>query len=105
MEQLFLIIHVFVALGLIGFVLMQKSEGGGTGFGGSSGSMTGMMSSRSKATFLTRITTYLAAAFIVTSLTLAVLASRASDHSISLIDKMVEQEEVIPTAPTVPVAE
>ena len=79
MEQIVLIIHIFVAIGLISFVLMQRSEGGGTGFGGSSGSMTGFLSSRSKATILTKMTSYLAAAFICTSLLLAVLASRANE--------------------------
>ena len=54
MDQIVLVIHIFIALGLISVVLMQKSEGGGTGFGGSSGSMTGFLSSRSKANILTK---------------------------------------------------
>ena len=108
MEQIVLIIHIFVAIGLISFVLMQRSEGGGTGFGGSSGSMTGFLSSRSKATILTKMTSYLAAAFICTSLLLAVLASRANEAETFRIDKLIEQEQthpIEPATPTVPVGE
>lgn len=102
MEQIVLVIHVFIAIGLISLVLMQKSEGGGTGFGGSSGSMMGFLSSRSKATLLTRMTGYLAAAFICTSLGLAVLAARTDHDTASRIDKLMEEQQTQPESPSLP---
>lgn len=71
MTTILLVIHVFLALGLVGVILLQRSEGGALGIGGSGG----MMTARGQANLLTRITAILATAFIITSLTLAVLAS------------------------------
>ncbi len=72
MENVVLAIHLIIALCLIGVVLLQRSEGGGLGMGGGGGAMTG----RSAANALTKLTWILAIAFIVTSLTLTVLAAR-----------------------------
>jgi preprotein translocase subunit SecG len=67
-----LIIHLFVTLALIGVVLIQRSEGGGLGIGSSQG-MGAFMSGRGTANLLTRTTAILATAFMVLSLTLALL--------------------------------
>jgi preprotein translocase subunit SecG len=61
---------VIVVLSMIGFVLLQKSEGGGF----AAGSTAGFLSSRGTANVLTRTTAYLAAAFFGTSLLLSILA-------------------------------
>lgn len=73
METVLLVIHLMLALALIGVVLVQRSEGGGLGIGG--GSMGGMMSVRGTANLLTRATAGLAAAFMATSMLLAIMAS------------------------------
>ena len=57
MENVVLIIHLLLALGLIGVVLMQRSEGGGLGMGGGGG---GVMSGRAAATALGKVTWILA---------------------------------------------
>lgn len=67
-----LVVHAIIAAVLVGVILMQKSEGGGLGTGGSPG---GLMSARGAADFLTRSTTVLATAFVGMSILLAVLAS------------------------------
>jgi len=67
-----LVVHAIIAAVLVGVILMQKSEGGGLGTGGSPG---GLMSARGAADFLTRSTAVLATAFIGMSILLAVLAS------------------------------
>ena len=59
MENVVLIIHLLLALALIGVVLLQRSEGGGLGMGGGGGAMTG----RAAATALGKVTWLLAAAF------------------------------------------
>ncbi|WP_083097864.1 preprotein translocase subunit SecG [Pseudophaeobacter leonis] len=79
MENVVLIIHLLLALGLIAIVLLQRSEGGGLGMG--SGGGGGAMSGRSAATALGKVTWVLAAAFIVTSITLTVLAAQRSAGS------------------------
>ena len=64
------VIHLMVVLAMIGFVLLQKSEGGGLGIGSTGGFLT----SRGTANVLTRATAILALAFFITSLALSVLA-------------------------------
>ncbi len=81
MENVILTIHLILALLLIGVVLLQRSEGGGLGMGGGGGTM----SARGAATALTKLTWIFAAAFIVTSITLTILASRGSDTG-SVVD-------------------
>jgi preprotein translocase subunit SecG len=71
MQHVVIVIHLMLVLALIGVVLLQKSEGGGLGIGGSGG---GFMSSRGTANLLTRATAVLAGLFFVTSLILSILA-------------------------------
>lgn len=85
METVLLVVHLILALLLIVAVLMQRSEGGGLGIGGGGGggNIGGFMSVRGTANFLTRATAVLAACFMVTSLTLAIMAgNRTSPDSI-----------------------
>ena len=84
MENVILTIHLILALLLIGVVLLQRSEGGGLGMGGGGG---GAMSSRGAATALTKLTWIFAGAFIVTSITLTVLAAKNAGGS-SVIDQI-----------------
>ncbi|RXR30004.1 preprotein translocase subunit SecG [Sphingobium fluviale] len=67
-----LVVQAIVATCLVTVVLMQRSEGGGLGMGGSPG---GFMSARGAADFLTRSTTVLATIFVSLSIALAVMAS------------------------------
>lgn len=66
-----LIVQTLVAASLVGVILMQRSEGGGLGVGGSS---SGFMTARGAADFLTRATAVLGAAFVVLSILLAAIA-------------------------------
>lgn len=67
-----LVVQALVAAAMIGVILMQKSEGGGLGVGGSP---AGLLSARGAADFLTRATTILASLFVGLSIVLAALAS------------------------------
>ena len=86
MENVVLTVHLLLALGLIGVVLLQRSEGGGLGLGGGGGG--GIMSGRSAASALSKVTWILAVAFIITSLGLTVLAARNSAGS-SVVDRII----------------
>ena len=66
-----LIVQTLVAAALVGVILMQRSEGGGLGVGGSS---AGLMTARGAADFLTRATSILGATFIILSIVLAAIA-------------------------------
>jgi preprotein translocase subunit SecG len=99
MENVVLIIHLFLAFGLIVVVLMQRSEGGGLGMGGGGG---GAMTGRGVATALGKLTWILAVGFICTSMTLTVLAAQKAS-GVSVIDRMgvtaPETEETNPALP------
>ncbi|NRB03657.1 MAG: preprotein translocase subunit SecG [Rhodobacteraceae bacterium] len=84
MENVVLIIHLLLALGLVAVVLLQRSEGGGLGIGGGGGAMT---AGRSQATALTKVTWMLAVAFIITSLTLTIIAARNASGT-SVVDQL-----------------
>ena len=82
MENVILIVHLLLALSLIGVVLLQRSEGGGLGMGGG-GAITG----RSATTALGKLTWALAIAFIATSITLTIVAARNSADT-SVLDRL-----------------
>jgi preprotein translocase subunit SecG len=68
-----LAINIVVCLGLIGVVLLQRSEGGALGMGGGN---TGFMTARGAGDLLTRITWILFSVFLLISLTLTILTGR-----------------------------
>src|SRR6516164_7048145 len=92
---LLLVIHILIAISLVGVILLQKSEGGALGMGG--GGMSGFMNGRSTANLLTRTTAILAVLFMVTSLSLVWFSNRDRAPR-SII------EEGAPPAPAAPVA-
>ncbi len=77
MLTVILVIHLIIALALIGIVLIQRSEGGALGIssGGGAGSL---FSARGVGNTLTRTTAFLALAFFVTSIALTVLSTKRS---------------------------
>jgi preprotein translocase subunit SecG len=94
MQSVLLLIHLFIAIVLVGVVLVQRSEGGALGIGGGGG---GLMSTRGSANLLTRATAVLAACFIVTSLLLAILAGTGKPKQ-----SILEAPSSAPTAPATP---
>ena len=116
MQNVVLIIHLLLAVTLIGLVLLQRSEGGGLGMGGGGGG--GAMSGRAAASAMTKVTWILAIAFICTSLGLTILQVQKSSGS-SVLDQLMpvtEQsstqsaDDLLPpsaadSAPLLPIAE
>ena len=92
MADIVLAIHVLLALGLIVFILLQRSDGGALGGLGGGMSLSGIMGSQGSANFLTRITAIFAALFMVTSLILAVMESRSKENNSIILDSSVENE-------------
>ncbi|MEN8896202.1 MAG: preprotein translocase subunit SecG [Yoonia sp.] len=84
MENVVLVIHLILALCLIGTVLMQRSEGGGLGIGGGGG---GAQGSRPAANAMTKFTWILAIGFICTSIALTLIAAEQSAGA-SVVDRL-----------------
>ena len=100
MENVILIIHLILALCLIGVVLLQRSEGGGLGMG----SGGGLVSARGAATALGKLTWIFAIAFIGTSIALTIISARnaASTSVTDTIAPASQPAEEAPAAPVVP---
>ena len=74
-----LVLHAIIAAILVTVILMQRSEGGGLGMGGSP---SGLMSARGAADFLTKSTAILATVFVGLSIVLAIIAASRSTTTI-----------------------
>lgn len=94
-ETLVVVAHVVIAVALVGLVLIQQGKGAdaGAAFGG--GASQTVFGSQGSGSFLTRVTTFLAILFFVTSFTLAVFAKQRAE---------VAGETGIPTVQQAPAA-
>ncbi|MYZ50170.1 preprotein translocase subunit SecG, partial [Propylenella binzhouense] len=92
MQTVLIVIHLMVVLAMIGLVLLQRSEGGALGIGGSGNFLSG----RSAGNLLTRSTGILAAVFFATSIGLTLLA-RLESRPADILDQLPAS-----TAPSAP---
>ncbi|MEM7679621.1 MAG: preprotein translocase subunit SecG [Pseudomonadota bacterium] len=88
MENVVLVIHLILALAIIGLVLLQRSEGGGLGIGGGGGGLGNVASAKSMSNVLTKATSICAALFFCTSLFLGILAGTHSTAGKSILDQL-----------------
>ena len=100
METLVLTIHILIAVALVAVILLQRSEGGGLGIGGSS-SGGGFMTARGTANLMTRGTTLLAIGFFATTVVLAILAGYSNEPA-SIVDEVLQQAPAQQSGPSVP---
>ena len=103
MYTFLIIVQTLIAASLVAVILMQRSEGGGLGVGGSS---SGFMTARGAADFLTRSTAFLGGGFIILSIVLAAVAGASSKPT--KIDTSLATQQPAPvtqpvTQPTAPV--
>jgi preprotein translocase subunit SecG len=101
METVLIVIHLIIVIALAVVVLLQRSEGGGLGIGGGGSGPSGFLTGRGQANMLTRTTAILGAAFFITSLMLAVIASRTTAPR-SIIDGVAPQGQQAPGQPGAP---
>ena len=103
MTTVLLVIHLLLAIGLIGTVLLQKSEGGGLGIGGGGGGggMGGFLTGRGTANLLTRTTAILAACFMVSSMVLTLIAG-GGEESDSILDRLPQGQTESAPSPSAP---
>ena len=89
MENFIIVINIVLAVLLVLAILLQKSEGGALGLGVSQDSF---VSSRSAGSFLTKTTAILATLFIITSISLTVIAQKGISTS-SVLEKVEEKQD------------
>jgi preprotein translocase subunit SecG len=99
MQSLALVIHVVLAVGVIGLVLMQHGKGADAGAAFGSGASATVFGARGSASFLTKATTLLATLFFLTSLFLFYLAAHRDGSVRSVTDVPGIVEDAPPAAP------
>ena len=101
MQTVLLVIHLIVAIALIGTVMLQRSEGGALGMGGSNSGGGNLFSARGVGNALTRTTAILAACFFLTSISLTLLAIHGTGKGGSIFDgaSTTQQPGETPAAP------
>ncbi|MBY6034028.1 preprotein translocase subunit SecG [Marinobacter daepoensis] len=79
LETLVVVVHVVIAVALVGLVLIQQGKGAdaGAAFGG--GASQTVFGSQGSGSFLTRMTTFMAVIFFVTSFSLAIFAKQRAE--------------------------
>jgi len=94
--QIILVIHVLIALGLVGLILIQHGKGADAGAAFGSGAAGSVFGARGAHSFLYKLTAALAIAFFVTSISLAYFATSertASDPGQSIMTQELPNDE------------
>ncbi len=103
MQTVLIVIHILVAVALIGVILMQRAAQDGGGLMGGGGTMGGLFTARGSANLLTRTTSILATIFIAMSLLLGVLAAQQhKTRSVADIVAPISETQEKPAAPAIP---
>lgn len=104
METLVVVVHVVIAVALVGLVLIQQGKGAdaGAAFGG--GASQTVFGSQGSGSFLTKMTTLLAVVFFVTSFSLAVFAKQRAEVAGQTGIPVVEESSGSPAIDDAPAA-
>ncbi|MFC1684184.1 preprotein translocase subunit SecG [Pseudomonadota bacterium] len=109
METILVVVHVLLAVGLIGLILIQHGKGADAGAAFGSGSSSTVFGAQGSASFLSRTTGALAALFFLTSMALAYFAMQTTEPK-GLMDMGTAAPGVtvpaseVPVSPEAPVA-
>ena len=96
MENIIIVLNIFLAILLVIVILLQKSEGGALGIGASQESF---ITSRSAGNILTKATAIIATLFIITSISLTIMAQKEIPTS-SVLERVEEKQD--PSEPQIP---
>jgi len=102
MQTVLVVIQLLVSIALVIVVLLQRSEGGALGMGGSGGGLGGLFSPRGAGDALTRTTAILAVAFFATSLALTILSLHGRPQQASILDSAPLSNVAKPVLPAQP---
>src|SRR5271157_1770917 len=87
LRGLILVVHILLALMIIGLVLLQRGKGAEAGAGFGSGASGTVFGARGTATLFSKLTAVFAALFFATSLTLAYLGTRSPSEPSSVLER------------------
>lgn len=102
MESVLVVVHLFLAIGLVGLILIQHGKGADMGAAFGSGASASVFGARGASNFLSRTTGILAALFFATSLTLAYFAMQSNEPETLMRSAQPAAVDVV--VPEVPVA-
>ncbi len=105
MQTILTVVHLFLAIGLIGLVLIQHGKGADAGAAFGSGASSTVFGAQGSGSFLSRSTGVIAALFFITSMALAYFASQVGEPGglMTDVEDGIVIEEV--TAPPPPASE
>jgi preprotein translocase subunit SecG len=108
MQIILVVVHLFLAIGLVGLILIQHGKGADMGAAFGSGASATVFGARGSASFLTRATSAFATLFFLTSMALAYYAAQGREE-VSILDKLqtggeakTEQQSEVPVPPATP---
>ena len=96
MESLLIFVNIILAIILVIIILLQRSEGGALGLGVSQDNFT---SARSVGTFLTKLTSIVAALFIICSIAIVAISRDEFRETQSVLEKEEEENSNLPRIP------
>jgi preprotein translocase subunit SecG len=112
MQSVLVVVHLFLAIGLVGLILIQHGKGADMGAAFGSGASASVFGARGASNFLSRTTGILAALFFVTSLALAYFAMQSTEPetlmqgvqpaAVEVVEPEVPVVVDLPTVPEVP---
>lgn len=113
MSSLLLILHLAVAIVLVGLILLQRSEGGALGIGGGGsggGGLSGFLKGRGQASGLVKFTILLGTVFFITSLSLSIINSYNSKSVVdtiadNILEDTITSENTLDNSISVPILE
>ena len=97
-----IVLHVLIASGIVGLVLLQRGKGADAGAGFGAGASGTVFGARGSASFLSRTTATLAALFFATSLALAYMGGRKPENPSSVVDRVQQSQPQSNAAPAAP---
>jgi len=108
MQIILVVVHLFLAIGLVGLILIQHGKGADMGAAFGSGASATVFGARGSASFLTRATAAFATLFFVTSMAMAYYAAQGREED-SILDSLqsgeavkTEQNSEVPAPPAMP---
>ena len=102
-EQIILIVHVLIALAIVGLVLLQQGKGADMGASFGAGGSQTLFGAAGGGNVLTRATAILATLFFVSSVSLAVIAKQKAGEvsvvdDVATLEALAEEQQIIETA-------
>ncbi len=99
MYQVLIVIHVFLAIGIIGLIMIQQGKGADAGASFGSGASGSVFGSQGAGSFLTRTTAIFATLFFTTSLTLAVIGGNQTGNQDIILEQPPAKKSEAPLIP------